>query len=73
MNVKFQNFSDSVGYPAIFQPVTPYMVRTRTVELANRAGRSPIEIRQSDYERAKHELTGETDLDRQQAALHPKR
>lgn len=46
------------------------MVRSRTVELAIRAGRSPIEIRQRDYEQAKRELTGETDFDRQQAVLY---
>lgn len=46
------------------------MVRSRTVELAIRAGRSPIEIRQRDYEQAKRELTGETDFDCQQAVLY---
>ncbi len=46
------------------------MVRRRTVELATSAGRSPIEIRQRDYEQAKRELTGETDFDRQQAVLY---
>ncbi len=50
--------------------VTPRMVRSRTVELALNAGRSSIEIRQSDYERAKRELTGETDSERQQAVLY---
>ena len=47
------------------------MVRTRTVELAVGAGRSPVEIRQRDYEQAMRELTGETDFDRQQAAIYP--
>ena len=46
------------------------MVQSRTVELAIKAGRSPIEIRQRDYEQAKRELTGETDFDRQQAVLY---
>ena len=46
------------------------MVRSRTVELAMIAGRSSLEIRQHDYEQAKRELTGETDFDRQQAALY---
>lgn len=55
----------------MFPPVTPQMVRSRTVELAIGAGRSPLEIRQSDYERAKRELTGETDSDRQLAVLYP--
>lgn len=46
------------------------MVRSRTVELAIRAGRSSIEIRQRDYEQAKREVTGETDYDRQQEVLY---
>ena len=57
----------SIAFPL----VTPHMVRSRTVELAIRAGRSSMEIRQSDYERAKRELTGETDDARQQAVLYP--
>lgn len=43
------------------------MVRARTCEHARQAGRAPHEIKQSDYERAKRELTGESDPDRQQA------
>lgn len=50
--------------------VTPRMVQARTVELATRAGRSPLEIRQRDYEQAKRELTGEFDTERQHAALY---
>ena len=46
------------------------MVQSRTVELAIRAGRRSIEIKQSDYEQAKCELTGETDFDRQNATLY---
>lgn len=57
--------------PTIFPPATPYMVRSRTVEMATRAGRSSLEIRQSDYEQAKRDLTGETDFDRQHAVLYP--
>ncbi len=49
---------------------TPAMVRFRTVELAVQAGRDPLDISQRDYERAKRELTGETDPDRQLAALY---
>jgi hypothetical protein len=62
---------DSGEFPRIFPLVTPDMVRERTVELAGNAGRSPIEIRQRDYEQAKRELTGETDLDRQHAVIYP--
>jgi len=56
--------------PAKNPPVTPHMVQSRTVDLAGRAGRSPIEIRQRDYEQAKCELTGETDFERQHAMLY---
>lgn len=48
---------------------TREMVRCRTLELAAIAGRAPHQIKQVDYEQAKRELTGETDLDRQQAVL----
>jgi hypothetical protein len=42
-------------------------VDARTRELAQLAGRLPQAISQSDYEQAKREVTGETDLDRQGA------
>ena len=45
------------------------MLHARTMELALMAGRAPHEIKQVDYERAKYELTGESDFDRQQALL----
>lgn len=61
---------DSGKLITILPYVTPHMVRSRTVELAISAGRSPIEIRQHDYEQAKRELTGETDFDRQHAVLY---
>ncbi len=50
--------------------VTSDMVRSRTVEMALIAGRNSLEIRQTDYERAKRELTGEKDFDRQLAVLY---
>jgi len=68
---KISSYDDSAEIPTPFPLVTPEMVRARTVELANIAGRSSIEIRQRDYERAKRELTGETDFDRQHAVLYP--
>ena len=51
------------------QPVTREMLHARTLELALMAGRSALQIKQVDYERAKRELTGESDFDRQQAVL----
>jgi hypothetical protein len=41
----------------------------RTRELALRAGRSPSDVAQRDYEQAKRELTGETNSERQDARL----
>lgn len=49
--------------------VTREMVYHRTLELALSAGRSLLQIRQIDYERAKRELTGESNYDKQQALL----
>jgi hypothetical protein len=45
------------------------MVQARTRELAVLAGRTPLAITQSDYEQARREMTGETDMDRQEAVL----
>jgi hypothetical protein len=50
-------------------PVTREMVHARTRELALIAGRVPPHVSQADYERAKRELTGEADMDRQEAML----
>lgn len=53
----------------LVRPVTREMVYARTVELASLAGRSSHQIKQMDYERAKRELTGESDFDKQQELL----
>lgn len=68
-----QLFENSGQFPVRVPLVTPHMVQARTLELAINAGRRSHEIKQSDYERAKRELTGETDSARQQAVLYPKR
>jgi hypothetical protein len=57
------------GMHAASRSVTRQMVHDRTLELARNAGRNALQIRQADYERAKRELTGETDFDRQQQIL----
>ena len=44
-------------------------VQARTKQLALLAGRSEQEVLQRDYEQAKRELTGESDLARQNAVL----
>jgi hypothetical protein len=49
--------------------VTPEMVEARARELAVIAGRVPSQPSQVDYEQAKRELTGEPDMDVQEAAL----
>jgi hypothetical protein len=50
-------------------PVTREMIHARARELAMIAGRAPPHVSQADYEQAKRELTGESDLDRQEALL----
>jgi len=50
-------------------PVTRAMVHARTRELALIAGRVPPGPTQADYEQAKRELTGQTDMDRQDELL----
>ncbi len=61
--------SSHSGTVLLIRPVTREMVYARTVELASLAGRSSHQIKQMDYERAKRELTGESDFDKQQAML----
>lgn len=63
------NHDASLATTPLNHPVTPEMVYARTLQLATNEGRNSHEIRQADYERAKRELTGETDFDRQQAML----
>jgi hypothetical protein len=49
--------------------VTREMVHVRAHELALIAGRAPPQVAQADYEQAKRELTGRSDMDRQDAML----
>jgi hypothetical protein len=49
--------------------VTRAKVDARARALAASAGRTPPHVTQVDYQQAKRELTGETDLDRQNAML----
>ena len=49
--------------------VTREMVRVRAVELALISGRSSHEVSQTDWEQAKRELTGEPEMDTNQAIL----
>lgn len=59
----------SASAPPPASAVTRRMLRARTRELAVAAGRNPLAITQSDYEQARRELTGESDMDRQEARL----
>jgi hypothetical protein len=49
--------------------VTPEMVEARARELAAIAGRVPPQPSEVDYEQAERELTGESDMDVQEAPL----
>jgi len=49
--------------------VTRELVHARARELALLAGHGLSGVRQSDYEQAKRELTGESDVDRQDAVM----
>lgn len=49
--------------------VTREMVQARAVELALIDGRSPHETTPTDFDDAKRELTGESEMDPQEAAL----
>lgn len=49
--------------------VTRKMVRERAIELAIINGRSAQEMSKSDWEQAKRELTGDSDLDPNEAVL----
>ena len=64
-SVLFLSVSSSPTRPA----VTREMVYARTRELAVRAGRTSLQIAQSDYEQARAEMTGESEMERQEAVL----
>ena len=51
------------------EPVSREDVHVRARELALIDGRTPPNVSQADYEQAKRELTGEADLERQEAVL----
>ncbi len=68
MNQLLTEYDHSTGTSTLLRP-TRDMVRSRTLQLASIAGRGAHQIKQSDYEQAKRELTGESDFDRQQAML----
>lgn len=58
-----------VGDRSSLGPATRAQVNARAHELAVIAGRAPPYVTQADYQQAKREVTGETELDRQDAIL----
>ena len=54
---------------AIMVTVTRKVMRERAVELAMIKGRSTKEVSKSDWEQAKRELTGESEMDPKEAVL----
>jgi hypothetical protein len=50
-------------------PVTRERVEARTRELASQGGRNAHQVTRADYERAKREITGESDRFRQDDIL----
>lgn len=68
-NEQAQASVDNCGFAAGGSRVTREMLHARTREMAVQAGRAPLQILQGDYERARIELTGETDMERQEAVL----
>lgn len=69
MNLNVLDRSARTGTPGRPDLITREDARARARELAAIAGRAPHEVRQSDYEQAKREVTGESDPDRQEARL----
>ena len=55
--------------PERYRMVTREMIYARTRSLAQAAGRAPQNICQTDYQQARRELTGLSDLSQQEAML----
>jgi hypothetical protein len=71
MKINYSLQSEPFGKSGLLtRPVSREMVYDRTIELASLAGRNSTQIKQMDYERAKRELTGESDFDKQQALIN---
>jgi hypothetical protein len=51
------------------RPVTRAMAQARTRELAVLAGRDSLAVTRADYEQARRELTGETEMNHQEAVF----
>lgn len=69
MNKNNSNRSTLPANPDGTIPVTRAMVHDRARELALIADRPSSEVTRADYDQAQQELTGESDLDRQDAML----
>lgn len=64
MNYESPEVIGLLPIPTSYRPARE-RAHIRTIELARLAGRKAHQIRQADYEQAKREITGETDLERQ--------
>ena len=69
MNRNPSNQTHLTANSGVASAVTRMMVHDRARELALIADRTAQQVTQADYEKAKRELTGESDLDRQDAIL----
>lgn len=69
MGSEFRPVDLNFARPADRSRATRAKVDARTRELAALAGRAAPHVTQADYQQAKRELTGETDLKRQAAIL----
>ncbi len=69
MKKKNSNPGGPGGIPADIDPVTRDQVNVRAHELALIAGRAPPQVSQRDYEQAKRDVTGTSEMDQQDAIL----
>ena len=70
MNKDPMNEGGMDGKTIGIHPVIRKMVHDRTRELALAAGRHPLQVTHSDYQRARRDITGESEFERQDAVLN---
>lgn len=70
MNKDPMNEGGMGGRAVGIHPMIRKMVHERTRELALAAGRHPLQVTHSDYQRARLDITGESEFERQDAVLN---
>ncbi len=70
MNKDPMNEGGMGGKAICIHPMIRKMVHERTRELALAAGRDPLQVTHSDYQRARRDITGESEFERQDAVLN---